>query len=77
MCTDKNYVYGLYSDRTMADYGEGAYNAPYLLVWDWNGNPVKAYKLPKPLYGFALDGNILYGLSREESPMVYVFELEE
>jgi len=46
-------------------------------VWDWNGNPVKAYKLPKPLYGFALDGNILYGLSREESPMVYVFELEE
>ena len=77
MCVGKKYVYGLYSDRTMADYGEGAYNAPYLLVWDWNGNPVKAYKLPKPLYGFALDGTVLYGLSREDSPMVYVFELEE
>ena len=76
MCTDKNYVYGLYSDKTMADYGEGAYNAPYLLVWDWDGNPVKAYKLPVPLYGFSLDGNIVYGLSREGSPKVYILELE-
>lgn len=76
ICTDKNYVYGLYSDKTIAEYGEGAYNAPYLLVWDWNGNPVKAYELPKPLYGFALDGNTIYGLSREESPKVYILELE-
>lgn len=76
ICADKKYVYGLYSDKTMEDFGEGAYNAPYLFVWDWNGNPVKAYELPKPLYGFALDGNTIYGLSREESPKVYVLELE-
>ena len=77
MCTDKNYVYGLYSDKTIAEYGEGAYNAPYLYVWDWDGNPIKAFELPKSLYGFALDGNTIYGLSREESPMVYVLEMDE
>lgn len=41
-----------------------------------NGNPVKVFELPKSLYGFTLDGNSIYGLSREESPKVYVLELE-
>ena len=75
MCADKDYVYTLYSDRTVAEYGEGAYNASYLLAWDWEGNPVKAYKLPVALYGFAIDGNTIYGLSREESPIVYVLTM--
>ena len=77
MCADENYVYGLYSDKTIAEFGEGAYDAPYLLVWDWDGNPVKAYELPKALYGFAINGNVIYGLSREETPIVYVLELAE
>lgn len=76
MCADNDYIYTLYSDKTLAEYGEDAYHAPCLLVWDWDGNPVRAYRLPVGLYGFALDGNTLYGLSREGSPMVYVFELE-
>lgn len=76
MCADKHHVYTLYSDRSMAEYGEDAYHAPYLLVWDWEGNPVRAYQLPVPLYGFALDGQTLYGLSREGSPKVYVLELD-
>lgn len=76
LCTDRNYVYALYSDRTIAEYGERAYNAPYLLVWDWEGNPVKAYELPVALYGFAIVGNTIYGLSREESPIVYVLTME-
>ena len=28
------------------------------------------------LYGFAVDGNTIYGLSREESPIVYVLDLD-
>lgn len=77
MCADKNYVYALYSDKTVAEYGERAYDAPYLLVWDWEGNPVKAYELPIALYGFAINGNTIYGLSREESPVVYVLTMGE
>ena len=41
-----------------------------------DGNPVQVFELPKSLYGFTLDGNSIYGLSREESPKVYVLELE-
>lgn len=75
LCADENYVYALYSTRTFEEYGERAYNAPYLLVWDWSGELVKIYNLPVALYGFAISGNIIYGLSREESPIVYLFEL--
>jgi len=77
LCSDKNYVYALYSDKTVGEFGEGAYNAPYLLIWDWNGNPIKACKFPAALYGFAVDGNTVYGLSREGAPIVYVFDLCE
>lgn len=76
MCTDENFVYALYSDKTVGEFGEGAYNASYLLIWDWNGNPIKACELPVALYGFAVDGNTIYGLSREESPIVYVLDLD-
>ena len=76
LCADKNYVYALYSDRTVGEYGERAYNASYLLVWDWEGNPVNAYELPVALYGFAIDGDTIYGLSREESPVVFVLKME-
>ena len=77
LCADENYVYALYSTRTFEDYGERAYNAPYLLVWNWSGELAKIYNLPVALYGFAISGNTVYGLSREESPIVYVFELDE
>lgn len=76
MCTNEEFVYALYSDRTVEKHGEEAYNASYLLVWDWNGNPKRAYKLPVSLYGFALNGDIVYGLSREESPIVYLLDLK-
>ena len=63
LCADENYVYALYSTRTFEDYGERVYNAPYLLVWNWSGELSKIYNLPVALYGFAISGNTVYGLS--------------
>ena len=48
MCAQDNYVYCLYSGRTpvevMRDFGKGKHYI-YVEQFDWNGNPVKKYKL--------------------------------
>lgn len=77
LCADENFVYALYSDKTFHEYGEKAYNATYLLVWNWDGKPVKAYKLSVDLYCFTINGNTIYGLSRDPSPIVYVLKLHK
>lgn len=73
---DKKYVYLLYSGKNIKKEGEHAYNCPHLLVYDWNGYPIKHYKLSKPLYDFCIAGNTLYGLSRERDPMVYIYSID-
>lgn len=75
LISDEKYVYVLYSDKTFKEDGEKAYNASHLLVFDWFGNPVKHYSLQKKLYGITLLGNMLYGLSREDDPIVYCCKL--
>ena len=73
---DEKYVYLLYSGKNIKEEGEHAYDCPHLLVYDWNGHPIKHYKLSKPLYDFCISGKTLYGLSREVEPMVYIYSLD-
>ncbi len=73
---DEKYVYLLYSGKNMKEEGEHAYDCPHLLVYDWNGHPIKHYNLSKPLYDFCIAGDTLYGLSRETDPIVYIYSLE-
>jgi hypothetical protein len=50
-CTD-DYVYALYSGQTREEAGslhKTSY-CKHLLVYDWEGNPVRRYYLEKPLY---------------------------
>ena len=77
LCADERFVYALYSDKTFKEYGEKAYSATYLLVWNWDGEHVRAYKLPVDLYCFTMNGDTIYGLSRDSSPIVYVLELHK
>lgn len=59
-------IYVLYSGRV---YHEGqsadAYLLDTLLSFNWDGTPDKAYKLPVPVFTFAIDetNRTLYGLS--------------
>lgn len=77
LCSDDDYVYGLYSNKTIDEYGiEGAYHASFILVWDWDGNPIKSFWLSMPLYGFSISGDIIYGLSRIKEPKVYTFRIK-
>lgn len=75
MNADERFVYVLYSGKNLKDKGDDTFNCSHLLVYDWNGNPVVHCDLPKPLYGFSVAGDVLYGLSRESTPKVYVYSL--
>ena len=75
LISDDKYVYVLYSDKTFKHDKEAAYNASHLLVYDWEGNPIKHYHLNKDLYAISKSGDVLYGLSRVNNPIVYCCKL--
>ena len=47
-----DYIYALYTDKKWIDnYGKGNQrNSDIILVFDWEGNPVKKYKLNREVY---------------------------
>ena len=74
-CSTEQYLYFLYSDKTFEKYGMAAQHSPYLMTYDWDGNPVCEYHLEKPLWDVAVNGRTVYGLSREKEAIIYIYEL--
>ncbi len=65
------YVYALYTDNKIIDEGSGKGNAMssnLVLVFDWQGNPVKMYALSKSLYYIAVNEflHIMYGATMKK-----------
>ena len=60
----KNEVFVLYSGRVY-DRDIVSYLNNTILVFDWEGNPIRAYKLDEPIYSFDVDYNnrTIYALS--------------
>lgn len=75
-CSNEEYLYFLYSDMTFNEKGMDAQNCPYLMSFDWNGNPQCEYHLEKPLWDVAINGRTLYGLSRENEAIIYIYEMK-
>ena len=75
--TDDQYIYALYSGKTYEDHGTQFGYCDYLLVFDWDGNPVKAYHLEMPLTTIYWNRSeqILYGLSIDEEEHLVRFTL--
>lgn len=76
--TDK-YVYVSYSGRSYETHKNEAVNeCEYVLVYDWNGNPVKYYHLDIPLFDFSLDAvnNVIYGISIQSEGMIIKYDLD-
>lgn len=78
-CATDDYAYFLYSGRTPADVwkeGKAGINYIYVEQYDWNGNPVRRYKLDQWGY-FTVDGknNKLYLLSTQHDDPFFVYDL--
>ena len=75
-CDDK-YVYALYSGKTFNKFGTLNHHCENLLIYDWNGNPVKRYILDIPLYSmrYNRETHSIYGIAYNPEGILIEYEL--
>ncbi len=76
---DDEFVYALYSGRTFEEYGMLSHNCEHLLVYDWDGNPVKHYTLDIPLFSMKYDSekNTIYGIGYNPEGIFVEYQLDD
>jgi hypothetical protein len=62
---DNNYIYALYSGRTHQETPNMHHHCNHLLVYNWQGNPVKRFYLEKALFamGYNEKRQVIYGIT--------------
>ena len=55
ICATEDYIYALYTDKKAC---ESARKSNIVLVFDWNGNPVRKYLLDTDVYYMAVDESL-------------------
>ena len=62
---DDEYIYALYSGRTFNSHRELSHHCENILVYDWDGNPIKRYILDVPIWsmGYDIEKNSIYGIA--------------
>lgn len=75
---DSEYVYVLYSGRTFAKDGILNHHCENLLIYDWNGNPIKHYLLDIPLYSMRYNekDKLIYGIAYYPEGVLVEYRLD-
>lgn len=75
--SDDKYVYVLYSGRTYAEHEMKSHHCEHLLVYDWEGSPIKYYSLEIPLISMKYDKerNSIYGIAYNPEDMFVQYNL--
>lgn len=82
-CTvSKEYIFMLYIGGTYEQPQTGGMYSDIVRVYDWEGNPVRSFRLDKPISGLHTDaeGGYLYGLTADKEtrePKLLRFQLPE
>lgn len=71
---DSSYIYLLYCNSTKADKGADAFCGNIILVYDWDGNPIKRYDLEHYLRSIDMKNNTLWGVNDNHN-YLYKYEL--
>ena len=76
-CTTEDYVYMLYSGRSLKEYGLKCFHGNLVLVYDWDGNLVKKLQLDVDVKHIAVskDNRKLYAIADLPDPVLVVFEI--
>jgi hypothetical protein len=74
---DNNYIYALYSGRTHQETPDMHYHCNHLLVYDWQGNPVKRFYLEKALFAMGYDEKrqVIYGITYDPEGCLVEYNL--
>ena len=65
----------LYSGKAIADRSDPTYECRNLLVYDWNGNPVKRYELKNSISSIFISGDTVYGVTSVPNGAIYAYSL--
>jgi hypothetical protein len=71
------HIYVIYSGKSFDEAGLALDHCDYLMVFDWNGQPIGCYKLNNPLYAICYNTQEerLYGIHIGEEAKLYQFDL--
>lgn len=74
---DNDFVYTLYSGKTFNSDGILNYHCDNLLIYDWEGNPLKHYILDIPLYSmkYNKEQNTIYGIAYNPEGVLIEYKL--
>lgn len=72
-------IYVLYSGKTREASGSTAYHCQHILVYDWDGNPVKHFVLEKELLSAKYDSerNLIYGIGYAPEGCIFEYDLNK
>ena len=76
VCCSEDYIFALYSGKI---FGEDIFSSHYgghVFVYDWEGNPIKHYKLEKDLFTIEIDesNGILYGIGNDSEGCILEYK---
>lgn len=71
-------VYVLYSGKVFDPKDTGHYLRNKILVFDWEGNPIKYYQLDTPIFDFVVDEKVgmVYGLTDNPESHIVQFRIK-
>ncbi|OUN80017.1 hypothetical protein B5F71_01810 [Bacteroides sp. An269] len=74
-----NYVYLLYSGKSMKDYQADAFTGNVIYQVDWKGNPVRKYVSDKALSTFCVSDSdeMIYAVAKDNEPTLVKIDLSK
>jgi hypothetical protein len=77
--SDENYIYCLYSGRSINEYKtrSQAFKGEDIFVFDWKGNPITRYKLNEEIVKFTVDSKskMIYAIAHTPEPVILKYKL--
>lgn len=74
--TTDNEIWALYSGKIESPLeGDSSYDTGLIIVFDWAGNFLRAYRLNVPIYHFCIDANgkVIYAITEENDTHIVKF----
>ena len=73
---DDRHVYGLYSGKLLGDESSPSFECQHVLVFDWEGRPVRRYLLENTVSSISVEKGILYGTSMYPQSRLYKYRID-
>lgn len=74
VCADDEYIYLLYSGKPVSG-DTPSYVSTHLLLYDWNGNPLKRIELDKGVQSISLDSGKLYCTTSFPDSRILIYDI--